>query len=72
MPVGILHLIHSDNHGRLLIQLFKILLLLISSTPYVQFFCILFCYNDIRFIVKVLYLFKVFDIRYHKTLMALD
>jgi hypothetical protein len=34
LHTGILHLIHSDNHGRLLIQLFKILLLLISSTPY--------------------------------------
>ncbi|KFK33977.1 hypothetical protein AALP_AA5G086100, partial [Arabis alpina] len=33
LHTGILHLIHSDNHGRLLIQLFKILLLLISSTP---------------------------------------
>uniref|UniRef100_A0A1J3DAH3 HEAT repeat-containing protein 6 n=1 Tax=Noccaea caerulescens TaxID=107243 RepID=A0A1J3DAH3_NOCCA len=34
LHTGILHLIHRDNHGRLLIQLFKILLLLISSTPY--------------------------------------
>nr|VDC75169.1 unnamed protein product [Brassica rapa] len=34
LHTGILHLIHRDNHGRLLIQLFKFLLLLISSTPY--------------------------------------
>ncbi|KAL0688456.1 hypothetical protein Bca4012_088133 [Brassica carinata] len=34
LHTGILHLIHRDNHGRLLIQLFRFLLLLISSTPY--------------------------------------
>ncbi|XP_010529876.1 PREDICTED: HEAT repeat-containing protein 6 isoform X2 [Tarenaya hassleriana] len=34
LHTGILHLIHCDNHGRLLTSLFKILLLLISNTPY--------------------------------------
>ncbi|KAL0727009.1 hypothetical protein Bca4012_023102 [Brassica carinata] len=34
LHTGILHLIQRDNNGRLLIQLFKFLLLLISSTPY--------------------------------------
>ncbi|KAL1220751.1 hypothetical protein V5N11_035550 [Cardamine amara subsp. amara] len=34
LHTGILHLIGRDNNGRLLSQLFRILLLLISSTPY--------------------------------------
>lgn len=34
LHTGILHLIQRDNNGRLLIQLFKFLILLISSTPY--------------------------------------
>ncbi|KAJ0251434.1 hypothetical protein HA466_0123860 [Hirschfeldia incana] len=34
LHTGILHLIQRDNNGRLLTQLFKFLLLLISSTPY--------------------------------------
>ncbi|CAH8317896.1 unnamed protein product [Eruca vesicaria subsp. sativa] len=34
LHTGILHLIQRDNNGRLLIQLFKFLMLLISSTPY--------------------------------------
>lgn len=32
--VGVLYLIQRENHGRLLGSLFKILMLLISSTPY--------------------------------------
>ncbi|KAF8114014.1 hypothetical protein N665_0043s0084 [Sinapis alba] len=34
LHTGILHLVQRDNNGRLLIQLFKFLLLLLSSTPY--------------------------------------
>ncbi|XP_062080599.1 uncharacterized protein LOC133785368, partial [Humulus lupulus] len=34
LHTGILYLIQRENHGRLLVSLFKILMLLISSTPY--------------------------------------
>ncbi|PON40673.1 Armadillo-type fold containing protein [Parasponia andersonii] len=34
LHTGILHLIQRENHGRMLVSLFKILMLLISSTPY--------------------------------------
>ncbi|KAF4346859.1 uncharacterized protein LOC115698603 isoform X1 [Cannabis sativa] len=34
LHTGILYLIPRENHGRLLVSLFKILMLLISSTPY--------------------------------------
>ncbi|KAL5551204.1 hypothetical protein UlMin_001380 [Ulmus minor] len=34
LHTGIIHLIQRENHGRLLVYLFKILMLLISSTPY--------------------------------------
>ena len=39
--VGILYLIRHETHGGLLVSLFKILMLLISSTPY-EFFSQLF------------------------------
>lgn len=73
MDVGILHLVQRDNNGRLLIQLFKFLLLLLSSTPYVNFFCVISCQlfmvNDFRFIVKYcVRIIVLFDICNRKNL----